>query len=230
MRGTGGYGRLSQFATSGTQAHRNGQGRLWKCTKGIIPLIPPSACSLALHSPLAMNHDTAARIRSAIRDVHDFPKPGIVFKDITPVLADPELFRLTVNYFVEGSRSQNVSKVVGIDARGFLFGAAVAYELGVGFVPVRKKGKLPWRCESAAYQLEYGEAVAEMHADALQPGERVVLIDDLLATGGTAAAAIKLINKIGATLVEAQFLIELSFLGGRQNLGETPVRSLLKFD
>lgn len=177
-----------------------------------------------------MNHDTADRIRSAIRDVHDFPKPGIVFKDITPVLANPELFRLAVDYFVEGTRDQNVSKVVGIDARGFLFGAAVAYELGVGFIPIRKKGKLPWRCESAAYQLEYGEAVAEMHADALQPGERVVLIDDLLATGGTAAAAIKLIDKIGATLVEAQFLIELNFLAGRKNLGETPVRSLLKFD
>lgn len=177
-----------------------------------------------------MNHDTASRIRSAIRDVNDFPKPGIVFKDITPVLADPELFRLTVNYFVENTQGRDVSKIVGIDARGFLFGAAVAYQLGVGFVPVRKKGKLPWRCESAAYQLEYGEAVAEMHADALQPGERVVLIDDLLATGGTAAAAIQLIHKIGATLVEAQFLIELSFLGGRKNLGDAPVRSLVQFD
>jgi adenine phosphoribosyltransferase len=169
------------------------------------------------------------RIRAAIRDVHDFPKPGIVFKDITPVLADPALFRLTIDYFVENCRGKDVSKVVGIDARGFLFGAAVAYALGVGFVPVRKKGKLPWRCESAAYQLEYGEAVAEMHADAMSAGEQVVLIDDLLATGGTAAAAIKLIEKVGAILVEAQFLIELEFLKGRANLGHTPVRALLSY-
>ncbi len=191
--------------------------------------LPP--LSSFTHS-LVMTHDIAVadRIRSAIRDVHDFPKPGIVFKDITPVLADPALFRLTIDYFVEGCRGKEVSKVVGIDARGFLFGAAVAYNMGVGFVPVRKKGKLPWQCESAAYQLEYGEAIAEMHSDALKPGERVVLIDDLLATGGTAAAAIKLIEKIGATLVEAQFLIELGFLDGRKNLGETPVRSLLRFE
>lgn len=177
-----------------------------------------------------MDQNAATRIRAAIRDVHDFPKPGIVFKDITPVLADPELFRLAIDYFVEGTRGKQVSKVVGIDARGFLFGAAVAYELGVGFVPIRKKGKLPWQCQSAAYQLEYGEAVAEMHADALKPGERVVLIDDLLATGGTAAAAIKLIENIGATLVEAQFLIELGFLNGRKNLGSAPIRTLLRFD
>jgi adenine phosphoribosyltransferase len=171
----------------------------------------------------------ADRVRAAIRDVHDFPKPGIVFKDITPVLADAQLFRLTIDFFVENCRDKGVSKIVGIDARGFLFGAAVAYALGVGFVPVRKKGKLPWRCEAAAYQLEYGEAVAEMHADALIPGERVVLIDDLLATGGTAAAAIKLIEQVGAVVVEAQFLIELEFLKGRANLGAAPVRALLSF-
>lgn len=169
------------------------------------------------------------RLRSAIRDVIDFPKTGIVFKDITPVLADPELFRLATNLFVEASRDLNVTKVVGIDARGFLFGAAVAYELGIGFIPVRKKGKLPYQCESAAYQLEYGEAIAEMHVDALQPGERVVLIDDLLATGGTAAAAIQLIRKVGAELVEAQFFIELGFLHGRKNL-EAPVRTFVHFD
>lgn len=172
---------------------------------------------------------TIERLRSAIRDVVDFPKPGIVFKDITPVLANPEHFRAAIDLFVEASRDLNVTKVVGIDARGFLFGAAVAYELGIGFVPVRKKGKLPYRCESAAYQLEYGEAVAEMHSDALQPGERVVLIDDLLATGGTAAAAIELIKKFGAEVVEAQFFIELGFLNGRQNL-HAPVRAFVNFD
>ena len=131
--------------------------------------------------------------------------------------------------FAEASRPLQVTKVVGIDARGFLFGSAVAYQLGIGFVPVRKKGKLPWRCESAAYQFEYGEATAEMHADGLARGERVVLIDDLLATGGTAAAAIQLIEKVGAVLVEAQFLIELGFLHGREKLPAEKVRSFVEF-
>jgi adenine phosphoribosyltransferase len=171
-----------------------------------------------------------AAIRAAIRDVPDFPKPGIIFKDITPIIGDARLFHLAIDAFVAASRSLQPDKIVGIDARGFLFGAAVAYELRTGFVPIRKKGKLPWRCESAAYELEYGTAVAEMHADALRPGERVVLIDDLLATGGTAAAAIQLIRKIGADLLEAQFLIELGFLHGRKNLADAPVRSFINFD
>jgi adenine phosphoribosyltransferase len=174
--------------------------------------------------------DAAARLRSAIRDVPDFPKPGIIFKDITPILADAELFKLAIDTFTEAARPLNVSRVVGIDARGFLFGAAVAYQLGLGFVPVRKKGKLPYKCESAAYQLEYGEAIAEMHADALRPGERVVLIDDLLATGGTAAASIRLIEKIGAKVAAAIFLIELGFLKGRSNLNEVPVTSFINYD
>jgi adenine phosphoribosyltransferase len=169
------------------------------------------------------------RLRTGIRDVPDFPKPGILFKDITPVLADPELFRLAIDCFIEATRAAGVEKVVGIDARGFLFGAAVAYDLGLGFVPVRKKGKLPYQCQSAAYTLEYGEAVVEMHSDALRPGERVVLIDDLLATGGTAAAAVKLIEQMGAVLVEAQFLIELEFLHGRANLPAGRARSFLRF-
>jgi adenine phosphoribosyltransferase len=168
-------------------------------------------------------------LRSAIRDVVDFPKKGIVFKDITPVLADGKLFRLAVDFFAEATQAGGAQKVVGIDARGFLFGAAVAYELGLGFVPIRKKGKLPWQTQSAAYTLEYGEAVVEMHTDAVGAGERVVLIDDLLATGGTAAAAIKLLEKMGAILVEAQFLIELDFLNGRQNLPSEKVRSFLHF-
>jgi len=170
-----------------------------------------------------------APLRSAIRDVPDFPKPGIIFKDITPILADGALFKLSIEAFLESTRPLRIDKVVGIDARGFLFGAAVAYELGVGFVPVRKKGKLPYQCQSAAYTLEYGEAVVEMHIDALRPGERVVLIDDLLATGGTAAAAIKLIQKMGAELLKAQFLIELSFLDGRKKLPTTSVQAFLTF-
>jgi adenine phosphoribosyltransferase len=168
-------------------------------------------------------------LRHAIRDVPDFPKPGILFKDITPILVDPALFKIAIDAFLDATRALKADKVVGIDARGFLFGAAVAYQLGLGFVPVRKKGKLPYQCESAAYQLEYGEAVVEMHVDALRAGERVVLIDDLLATGGTAAAAIRLIEKMGAELVEAQFLIELSFLAGRRNLGRAPVRAFIEF-
>jgi adenine phosphoribosyltransferase len=182
------------------------------------------ATTLAMPSDLDLQ-----RLREGVRDVPDFPKPGILFKDITPVLADPALFRLSIECFREATRAADVEKVVGIDARGFVFGAAVAYDLGLGFVPVRKKGKLPYQCQSAAYTLEYGEAVVEMHIDALRPGERVVLIDDLLATGGTAAASAKLIREMGAVLVEAQFLIELEFLHGRQNLPTEAVRTFLRF-
>jgi len=169
------------------------------------------------------------RLRAGIRDVPDFPKPGILFKDITPVLADAALFRLAIDCFAEATQGLGAEKIVGIDARGFILGAAVAYELGLGFIPVRKKGKLPYQCQSAAYTLEYGEAAVEIHTDALRPGERVVLIDDLLATGGTAAAAVKLIEKTGAVLLEAQFLIELGFLEGRTNLPPMAVRAFLRF-
>jgi len=173
--------------------------------------------------------ESLSALSAAIRDVQDFPKPGILFKDITPILSDGRLFRMAVDCFVQANEGLRVDKVVGIDARGFLFGAAAAYELGLGFVPVRKKGKLPYQTESASYSLEYGESVVEMHVDAIAPGERVVLIDDLLATGGTAAAATCLIAKMGGILAEAQFLIELEFLAGRKALKNLPVRSFLKF-
>jgi len=173
--------------------------------------------------------DASARLRAAVRDVPDFPKPGIVFKDITPILADPAVFRLAVDLFVAACDGQNIQKVAGIDARGFLFGATVADRLGLGFVPIRKKGKLPWDTHRAAYQLEYGEAEIEVHTDAFQPGERVTLIDDLLATGGTAAAAVQLIRQAGGTVVQAQFLIELSFLPGRAALGDVPVKPLIVY-
>ena len=169
------------------------------------------------------------RLQLAIRDVPDFPKEGIVFKDITPILGDGALFRLAVDGFIGAARAARAEKIAGIDARGFIFGAAAAYELGLGFAPVRKKGKLPYECESAAYSLEYGEAVVEMHIDAVKPGERVVLMDDLLATGGTAGAAVKLIERIGGRVVSAVFLIELGFLDGRKALGEAPVEALLRF-
>jgi adenine phosphoribosyltransferase len=170
-----------------------------------------------------------SRLRAAIRDVPDFPKAGIVFKDITPILGDGALFRESIALFVEKLDGLRVQKVAGIDARGFIFGAAVAYELGVGFVPIRKKGKLPWSTHSAAYDLEYGEAVVEMHTDAVDKGERVVLIDDVLATGGTAAAALHLLQACGGDVVAVQFFAELGFLGGRKKLGDVRVDALLVF-
>src|SRR5712672_261648 len=176
-----------------------------------------------------MNSAVMDRLRAGVRDIPDFPKKGIVFKDITPLLSDHSLFRASIDLFLERCRGKEIDKIVGIDARGFLFGSAVAYELGVGFVPIRKRGKLPYRTDTAKYSLEYGEAEMEMHTDAVRKGERVVLVDDLLATGGTSAAAAALIRNAGADLVEAQFLIELEFLDGRKRLEPTPVTSFLKY-
>jgi adenine phosphoribosyltransferase len=173
--------------------------------------------------------DAIAQLRAAVRDVPDFPKAGIVFKDITPILKDGALFRASIDLFLRRCHGQLIDKIVGIDARGFLFGSAVAYELGVGFVPLRKKGRLPFKTESASYSLEYGEAEMELHIDAIERGEKIVLIDDLLATGGTSASAATLISKVGGELVESIFLIELEFLHGRRKLEPTPVTSFLKY-
>ena len=173
--------------------------------------------------------DMLDRLRAGVRDVPDFPKKGIVFKDITPILGDHALFRASIDLFLERCRGKKIDKIVGIDARGFLFGSTVAYELDVGFVPIRKRGKLPYKTEIAKYSLEYGEAEMEMHIDAMMTGEQVVLVDDLLATGGTSAAAAALIKKVGGELLEAQFLIELEFLHGRGKLAPTPVISFLKY-
>lgn len=173
--------------------------------------------------------DTIERLRAGVRDVPNFPKHGIIFKDITPILVDAQLFRDSIDIFLARCRGLPIDKIVGIDVRGFLFGAAVAYALGVGFVPIRKKGKLPFKTESASYSLEYGDAAMEMHVDSIAPGEKIVLIDDLLATGGTSSAAAALINKVGGDLLEAQFLIELEFLHGREKLAPTPVVSFLKW-
>jgi adenine phosphoribosyltransferase len=169
------------------------------------------------------------KLRASVRDVPDFPKKGIVFKDITPILGNPGMFRASIDLFLERCRGKTIDKIVGIDARGFLFGSTVAYELGVGFVPIRKRGKLPYETEIAKYSLEYGEAEMEMHIDAIVAGEQVVLVDDLLATGGTSAAAAALISKVGGELLEAQFLIELEFLNGRKQLEPTSVISFLKY-
>ena len=186
-----------------------------------------SHCSQLAFAPMTIS--IIEKLHAAVRDVPDFPKKGIVFKDITPVLNDPELFRGSIDLFLERCRGLTIDKIVGIDARGFLFGSAVAYELGVGFVPIRKRGKLPYRTEIAKYSLEYGEAEMEMHIDGISADERVVLLDDLLATGGTSAAAAVLIRKAGGRLLEAQFLIELEFLHGRKQLEPTPVASFLKY-
>ena len=177
----------------------------------------------------AMHSDTIDKLRAGVRDVPDFPKKGIVFKDITPILNNGALFKASIDVFIERCRGKKVDKIVGIDARGFLFGSVVAYELGVGFVPLRKKGRLPYKTESAKYSLEYGEAEMELHIDAIMRGEQIVLIDDLLATGGTSASAAALIKKVGGELIEAIFLIELEFLHGREKLAPTPVISFLKY-
>ncbi len=169
------------------------------------------------------------RLDTVIRDVQDFPKPGILFKDITPVLGDGELFRLAVDSLIGTAGGAKIDKIVGIDARGFIFGAAAALQLGVGFVPVRKKGKLPWETEACAYSLEYGEAEIEVHKDAVHAGERILLIDDLLATGGTAAAAVELLRRLGCDLLGIAFLIELKFLNGRERLKDVPVSALLEY-
>jgi adenine phosphoribosyltransferase len=172
---------------------------------------------------------TAAEIAAAIRNVPDFPKPGIQFKDITPVLADARLFAGAIDLLTEKFTPGSIDAVVGIDARGFIFAAAAARKLNAGFVPVRKKGKLPFATIEQDYALEYGHATVAMHTDALKPGDRVLLIDDLLATGGTSAAAVALVQKLGGNILEAGFLIELKFLNGREKLGGIPVRSLISY-
>jgi adenine phosphoribosyltransferase len=176
-----------------------------------------------------MPNVTAAEITAAIRNVPDFPKPGIQFKDITPVLADARLFAGAIDLLTENFKPGSVDAVVGIDARGFIFAAAAAVKLKAGFVPVRKKGKLPHTTHEQDYALEYGHATVAMHIDALKPGARVLLIDDLLATGGTSAAAVALVKKLGAEILEASFLIELKFLDGREKLKGFPVRSIVVY-
>ena len=165
--------------------------------------------------------------RALVRDVPDFPSPGILFRDITPLLADPQAFRAAVFAMAAPYRGAGVSKVLGIEARGFMFGAAIARELSVGFVPVRKPGKLPGPTIRASYGLEYGKDTLEVHRDACLPGERVVIVDDVLATGGTAEAAASLADSLGAEVVGITFFIELEQLKGRARLGSRPLHSVL---
>lgn len=163
------------------------------------------------------------RLKAALRDVPDFPQPGILFKDITPILSDPELFRMAIDLMAERHRERGIQKVAAVEARGFIFGVGVARELNAGFVPIRKKGKLPYKTIEASYDLEYGSATLAMHTDAIQPGEKVLLIDDLLATGGTAQAAVGMIRELGGEVVGADFLVELTFLHGRDKLSDLDI-------
>jgi adenine phosphoribosyltransferase len=168
----------------------------------------------------------AELLRTYVRDVPDWPLPGIVFKDITPLLADPDGFATVIDALVDDT-GQGIDRVVGIEARGFILAAPVAYRLGAGFVPVRKQGKLPAPTLIEAYLLEYGEAVLEIRQDTIQPGDRVLIVDDVLATGGTAAAAIQLVRRAGGVVVGMRVLIELGFLDGRSRLPDVSLRSLL---
>ncbi len=164
-------------------------------------------------------------LRPFIRDIPDFPKPGVMFRDISTLLGDPRAVRVAVDRLVEAYVSAGVDKIAAIEARGFILGGAVAHQLGVGFAPVRKQGKLPWRTRRQDYQLEYGVDSVEMHEDALTAGEKVLIIDDLIATGGTALAAVKLIEGLGATVVGASFVVDLPELGGMAKLRELGLRA-----
>ncbi|HEY6101198.1 MAG TPA: adenine phosphoribosyltransferase [Anaeromyxobacter sp.] len=168
-------------------------------------------------------------VRARIRDVPDFPKKGIVFKDITPVLADPKLFRQVVDALAARWKGERIDKIVGIESRGFLFAAPLAYALGAGLTIARKPGKLPWEVIREAYALEYGEASLELHIDAVGAGERVLVVDDVLATGGTAEAVGRLVTRQGAELVAYSFLVELSFLHGAKRLGAGKVHALVTY-
>lgn len=176
-----------------------------------------------------MNESLQARLRATIRDVPDFPKPGIVFKDITPLLADASLFRATTDAMARPFAGRGVTHVVAVESRGFILGAPIAQALGAGLVPARKRGRLPSRTLREEYALEYGTDVLEIHADALPPGAKAVIVDDVLATGGTAAAVGALVARAGGELLGFAFLMALGFLGGRARLGTTRVETLLEF-
>lgn len=179
-----------------------------------------------------MDARTLDELKNAIRTIPDYPKPGVQFRDITTLLGDARAFRLTVDELVRPWAESQVNRVAGIEARGFILGGAVAHQLRAGFVPIRKKGKLPHATVRVAYSLEYGLDEMEMHMDAVNPGERLILVDDLLATGGTADAAVRLLRQRGAEVLAACFIINLPDLGGAQRLAAAgvPVRTLLSFD
>ncbi|MGA9278462.1 adenine phosphoribosyltransferase [Ilumatobacter sp.] len=175
---------------------------------------------------MAADHD---ELRAQVRDIPDYPTVGVNFRDITPLLGNATAFASAVDGLVDEFSGIEVDRVVGVESRGFIFGAAVAYRIGAGFVPVRKPGKLPWAVVREEYQLEYGTDKLEIHRDAIHPGERILIVDDVLATGGTAAATATLVETLGGVIAGLGFLLELDALSGRARLGERPVRSLLHY-
>ncbi len=169
------------------------------------------------------------RLEAYIRNIPDFPEPGIQFKDITPLVKDPAMLRLAVHQLIHPFLGEDITAVAGMEARGFIFGSLVAWDLGISFIPLRKPGKLPYDVESMSYDLEYGSASLEVHIDALEKGDKVLLVDDLLATGGTAAASCELVEKLGAEVVACAFVIELDFLKGREKLSNYNIHSLIHY-
>ena len=172
---------------------------------------------------------TTEELKALVRDVPDFPQEGIVFKDLMPLIGDAEAFHSTVDHLAEWARPRQPDVILGAEARGFIFGGALAYELRCGFVPARKPGKLPWEKIHATYELEYGSDSLEIHADAFAKGARVIVLDDVLATGGTAQAKVELVEALGGEVVGALFVIELAFLNGREKLGDTDVHALIAY-
>jgi adenine phosphoribosyltransferase len=170
------------------------------------------------------------RVRDAIREIPDFPKPGILFKDITPILNDPATFAEVIAGLTARYRPMRIDKIAAMESRGFVFGAPLAANIGAGFVPLRKFGKLPFRTVSETFDLEYGTETLEVHTDAIRSGERVIIIDDLLATGGTAEASVRLVRRVGGDVVEMAFVVELAFLDGRRRLAGIPVYSMVVFE
>jgi adenine phosphoribosyltransferase len=173
---------------------------------------------------------TCERIKGRVRSIPDWPIKGVIFRDITTLLQDPATFKEICDLFYNRYANEKIDKIVGIDARGFLFGAVLAYKLGIGFVPVRKKGKLPYKTVGESYTLEYGEETVEIHEDAIQKDERIVIIDDLMATGGTISAAVNLIEKLGGDIMECAFVIELPDLKGREKIPSQKIYSILEFE
>ena len=181
---------------------------------------------MAADTPPARDHGS---LRGFVRDVPDYPQEGVTFRDITPLLGDATAFAHAVSGLVDEFSGVAVDRVVGVESRGFIFGAAVAFRIGAGFVPVRKPGKLPWAVVREEYELEYGTDKLEIHRDAIHPGERILIVDDVLATGGTARAASRLVETLGGVIAGLGFVLELDDLGGRSRLGERPVKSLLHY-
>jgi len=168
-------------------------------------------------------------VKKTIRDIPDFPKKGIVYKDITPLLQDVEAFKFSVDSIIERYKDKKIDVVLGVESRGFIFGTPISYALGTAFVPVRKKGKLPYKTKQVTYQLEYGTDTLEIHEDAFKPGQRVLIVDDLLATGGTVGAVCEMVKSMEGDIVGVEFIIELAFLNGRSKLDGIPVQSLLTY-